>query len=312
MSLARVILAVLCVLALQARAAAQSQGRTVSYVEASSTLVMPFDLTNGKESFAIVSKVGVNFGETLRTHWIYYSADCRHLADVDITLTDDDTTIVDPRHLQSERQDVGTEVNEKVGSIASLSGERGVVFVSSPAGEPALAGAWTIANPATGVSFGYDAIGITAGPGIDPPFLLDNGVAVQTFNPESLTGSQLILIGVQDFGSGFAPIDRAVCCNIRFIDAVEASISMPDFCFGCVGFAAISADLADEDTPAILPATSSIASPGLLRFEACRAQNPNGSETPLELEQGLFVFHGQSVGPFGVVLAGRYTSPFVN
>jgi hypothetical protein len=302
----RLILALFCVLALRTQVDAQT-GRTVSYTEASSTLVMPFDLTGGKQSFALVSKVGVDLGTPLRTHWIYYSADCRHLADLDVTLTDNDTTIVDPSHLQAESQAAGAKVNQKTGPIGDLTGERGAVFVSTTVGTPQLAGAWTIADPASGASFAYDAIGITEAGDIDPPFRHDAAVSVQTFNPQSLTGSEMIIIGVQDFSAGFAPIDRSVCCDIRFVDAVEASISLPDFCFDCVGFAAISADLADADTPSLLPATSSIASAGLLQFEACRAVNPNSSETPLDIDQALFVFHGQEVGPFGVVLNARYT-----
>ena len=307
MTVARVILALLCLLALRVEVDAQTS-HVVSYTEASSTLVMPFDLTGGKQSFQLVSKVGADLGTGLRTHWIFYAADCRHLADVDITLTDNDTTIVDPTRLQTEFQAIGSKVNEKTGPIGDLSGERGVVFVSTTLNTPQLAGAWTIANPASGASFAYDAIGIRETGGIDPPFLHLDAVSVQTFNPENLTGSEVIIIGVQDFGGGaLAPIDREVCCDLRFIDAIEASISLPDFCLACVGFAAISADLADDDTPALLPATSSIASPGLLRFEDCRAVNPDSSETPLDLDQALFVFHGLSVGPFGVVLNARYT-----
>lgn len=289
-------------LALPATAAAQ----IVSFSEGSSTLVMPFDLTDGKRSFQMISKVGDPFTLSLRTHWIYYAADCRHLANVDITLTDNDTAIVDATRLQNESQAVGSETNVKEGPIADLTGERGVVFVTAEGAQ--IAAAWTIADPSTGASFGFDAIGITPSLGADPPFDTNGDVVTQTFNPESLSQSEIIVIGVEDLGDGqYAPIDRQVCCDTRYIDVFEASISAPDLCFACVGHAAISADLASESTPPILPPAFSIATAGLLRFEECRTVNADGSDAvDLGETQGLFVFHGQALGPFGVVMTGRY------
>ena len=311
MTIVRVILVLACALAWAAPADAQTQGRTSSFTEAASTLVMPFDLTNGKQSYQLVSKIGAPLGEPLRTHWVYYAADCRHLADVDITLTDDDTTIVDATRLQNEQQLSPESENQKIGPIGDLTGERGVVFVTSTFNDVQLTGAWTIADPSSGASYAFDAIGLTPSFEIDPAFLHVGGVRVQTFNPESLTGSEVIVLPIQDLGGTFEPIGQEVCCDVRYTDAVEASISMPDFCFECAGFAAITSDLADDQTPSILPATSTVSSPGILVFENCRTV-VDGTETELDLDQGVFAFHGQSVGPFGAVLTGRYTRAFVD
>ncbi len=105
-------------------------GGTVTYTEPAASLVFPFDATTGKESFAIVSRGGVaETSRSIATHWAYWAADCKHLADVVICLTPRDTVVVDPRALQGEVQNGAKNV--KTGPVIDLSGSRGVVTVTA-------------------------------------------------------------------------------------------------------------------------------------------------------------------------------------
>src|SRR6185369_7473491 len=64
---------------------------SITFSEPAQTLLMPFDTTNGKTSFEIVSRIGGSGPAVVPTHWSFWSKDCRHLADVIICLTKDDT-----------------------------------------------------------------------------------------------------------------------------------------------------------------------------------------------------------------------------
>jgi hypothetical protein len=115
---------------------------------------MPFDVTGDRASFQIASRIGPSLGgAALQTHWVYWSADCRHLVDVFIALTDNDSVVVDPRRLQGQVQAVNPPRNHPVGPVIDVAGERGVVIVTglAPGGSatPQLVGAWTIADPTT-------------------------------------------------------------------------------------------------------------------------------------------------------------------
>ena len=99
-------------------AAAQSQSVVrPSQVHPAATLVMPFDATDNHTTFAVVSRIGASIGNGagLRTHWVFYSADCAHLADLSITLTEKDTVVVDAHRVQSETQFPGVPENVPLG-----------------------------------------------------------------------------------------------------------------------------------------------------------------------------------------------------
>ena len=91
---------------------------------------MPFDVTTNKASFQIVSRIGGG-DPVIGTHWSYWSKDCRHLADVFICLTHDDTVVVDPTALQGEIQSPNPPTNTKTGPVINLSGELGMVTVTA-------------------------------------------------------------------------------------------------------------------------------------------------------------------------------------
>lgn len=318
---------------------------TISFTEPSETLVMPFDATTGKTSFEIVSRIGGG-DAVIATHWSYWAKDCRHLADVLICLTRRDTVVVDPTALQGEFQTAVT--NEKTGPVVNLSGEKGMVVVTAFTASLAtsehrecviddptavladqLVGSWTIANLVTSSAFGHDAIGMTTANFPDAAtFLGDSStrlpVFVQTFNPDSLNDSEVILITTEfsEFsgngrfqGAEIGPItfggSPKVCCDATFIDNLEVPTSLPDVCFDCVGYFPIADSVAEEGEISLIPPTTAIQSSGLLELTNCTVDDPEATPGTSIGEssqtQFVFVFHGQAVGPFGTIAAGKYT-----
>lgn len=292
-------------------------------VEPAAVLVMPFDVTPGRVSFQQVSRAGTEpGGAALRTHWVYYAEDCRHLADVFIALTPDDSVVVDPTRLQGEVQSLDPPANVPVGPPVDLSGERGLVFVTArgPDGLPSehLVGGWTIANLETSASFGSDAIGLSGDGQLPGPALRAGGrLTIQTFNPETLSDSLVVVFGVQVSETGIGPLPHAsaalgggrVCCDARFVDQLEIAMSLPSYCFGCAGFASIGAVGPASALPSLVPATTSVASAGMVQLVGCKSAAADGSVAPVgegEGAQFLFAFHGQAVGPFGTVVSGKY------
>src|SRR5512147_2839164 len=79
-------------------------GDTVTTLEPAVALVMPFDVTDGRASFELVSRIGGESQDPLATHWSFWSESCDHLADVFICLTPRDTVVVDPTAPQGQLQ----------------------------------------------------------------------------------------------------------------------------------------------------------------------------------------------------------------
>src|SRR6266404_6935306 len=295
----------------------------VRYAQAAGVLVMPFDTTSGHVSFEIVSRIANGTGgPLLRTHWVFYADDCRHLADVSIGLTDVDTVVVDPTRLQGQTQTFNPAADFPQGPTVDLSGERGVAIVTaldaSNAAIPQIVGGWTIADAAVGTSFGGDAIGISADGTLPDPTLPAGGIRIPTFDPTTLTNSQVILIGLESDGGELHPITRAsaalggahVCCAASVTDNLEVSTSIPDVCFDCVGFAAFTPALASAGETALLPDGVALTTAGFVRLATCRSASGR-DETALvgtgDTEQFLVVWHGQSVGRFGFAVTGKYS-----
>lgn len=300
-----------------------ARGQDVTLLQPASVLAMPFDVTTNKASFQIVSRIGPSFGGAgVRTHWVFWSADCRHLVDVFIILTAGDSVVVDPRRVQGEVQSLNPPRNEPVGPVVDLGGERGVVTVTALAPDgavtPQLVGGWTIADLVSQAAFGADALGFATDAALPDPFLLAGGILVPTFDPDTLDDSQVIVIGLEAGDDGIVPIGRPadelggahVCCDVAFIDDLETGFSLPTFCFACVGFAAIAGDLADAGEVPLIPPATVATSSGVLQLRSCRSGTLDGTVTPVgegDLPQFLFAFHGQAVGPFGAAIGGKYT-----
>ena len=316
---------VLAVVGMATSAAAQSQSVVrPSQVHPAATLVMPFDATDNHTTFAVVSRIGASIGngEGLRTHWVFYSADCAHLADLSITLTEKDTVVVDAHRVQSETQFPGVPENVPLGPAVDLSGERGIIVVtvqSPPTASPRqLVGAWVIADQTVGVSFGADAIGFADGTLPDSDVLLDEGLVIPTFNPTTLDTSQVMVIGLEEKGGTLVPIARPserlhgahVCCHSAIADTLENVVSVPDVCFKCALFAPIAPTRVPSKDEPIVPLVSAVGA-GFLQLSACRTAAPNGDAVPLgsdDYRQYLVAFHGQALGPFGFAASGKYAA----
>ncbi|MCC6850149.1 MAG: hypothetical protein IT294_16760 [Deltaproteobacteria bacterium] len=300
-------------------AAAQPVGPTD--LQPAAVLVMPFDVTAEHSSFLLVSRIGDTAARrAVTTHWVFYSADCGHLADLAIGLTENDTVVVDPTRIQSQTQEPGSPVNESAGPIVDLTGARGVAIVTvqaPPDVSPVqLIGSWTIADRAAGSAFGANAVGFTGFALPDPSVLASEGLVIPTFAPSALDTSQVIVVGLERQGDAIAPIARPsaalggarVCCNAQVTDTLEAIVSVPDVCFACALFAPVAPTRLPSADPPVVPLAAAPASAGMVVLRACRTAGGDGVPVPLGTGgsgQFLVAFHGQAVGPFGVVTAGK-------
>jgi hypothetical protein len=309
------------------------------------TLLMPFDNSDNHASYQIVTRLGPGSGSgPIATHWSYWADDCRHLVDVFVCLTPLDTKVMDPTKVQGEIQAPNPPTNTGIGSITDLTGERGLVTVTAYEANTGasglecnvidfeatltseLVGGWVIANTSTNAAFGADAIGLAADALPDPTLIVETGIFIQTFNPQSLGDSSVIVLSVETAaGNGsfedteHGPIQRErpdgdhVCCDVTYTDNLEITTSLPDLCFDCVAFNPIS-DLQSNGVDAsIIPPNTTIDAPGFIRLRNCETVTPDGvlDDLGADFEQFLFAVHGQAIGPFGAAIHGKYTGePF--
>src|SRR4051812_39079971 len=76
-----------------------------SHTQPAAELIMPFDSTEGKSSFLLVSNLtgtSSSGGAQVTTHWTFWSETCDELADFSICLTLNDTVVVDPTNARSQ------------------------------------------------------------------------------------------------------------------------------------------------------------------------------------------------------------------
>ncbi len=294
-------------------AQAQDLGGTVNIQEPAVALIMPFDVTTGKVSFEIVSRIGGTDQGVVASHWSYWSESCDHLADVFICLTLRDTVVVDPTVLRGQIQ--RGQGNVDTGPIINLSGEKGFVTVTafdangaSEACEPAdpetvsdtpsLVGSWVVSNTTTNSTFGNNAIGITDGQTLPAggDFFLTGpvgaGMFLNTYSPADLTDSEVFFIGVA-FPAGNGPFSdseigpipaaltngSAVCCNTQYYDNLESFVSLPDVCLQCSSTAKIADNdpLADIDLPVIIPSSVVATTSGFVRLTNCQVGSDEGN-----------------------------------
>jgi hypothetical protein len=322
-------------------AQAAELGDTVTTLEPAVALVMPFDVTDGRASFQLVSRIGGESSDPLATHWSFWSESCDHLADVFICLTPRDTVVVDPTALQGQIQRAQTNTN--TGPVINLTGEKGFVTVTAfdadtnsqtcdvidpeaPTGTPALIGSWVVANTATNAAFGNNAIGIVDGQTIPAggDFFLTGpvgaGLFLQTFNPLDLQDSEVFFLGLafpagnaQFADSEVGPIPAAltngsaVCCNAQYYDNLETFVSLPDICLTCSSTAKIADNdsLADIELPAIIPASIPAETSGFVRLTNCSVGSDEGN-VPI----GDTTINGVDLTTFLFAYHGMAVGPF--
>jgi hypothetical protein len=316
-------------------------GDTVTTIQPAVALVMPFDVTEGRASFQLVSRIGGETGDPLATHWSFWSESCDHLADVFICLTPRDTVVVDPTALQGQVQKGQENVN--TGPVIDLTGEKGFVTVtafdsdtgsqtcdvidpSTATATPALIGSWVVANTSTNAAFGNNAIGIVDGltiPAGADFFLtgpVGGGLFVQTFNPLDLQDSEVFFIGLaspagnaafaeSEVGPIPAALDNgsAVCCNTQYYDNLETFISLPDICLTCSSTDKIAEDppLSGIDLPPIIPPSIPAATSGFVRLTNCVVGSDDGN-VPI----GDATINGIDVTTFLFAYHGMAVGPF--
>jgi hypothetical protein len=279
-----------------------------SLTQPAAALVAPFDSVDGMTYLAVSQPPG---GKTLATHWVFWSESCDHLADVWICLTAGDTVVVDSTNIQAI-----DDQNQPVGPVVDLTGERGFVTVTAFDGsescqnppspvpvDDAIVGFYTIADPASGASFGLDMVGFgltsSAPSRVELPELTLQRIDLQTFNPEMLDQSEVMLIALQEGsgGAGAGGVELApltgVSSDVSFFDNLEVPLSLPGVRISCALFGPLVGTLIP---PAIVPGSS-----GLVRLEG-----PNVGGQPIGGHTWLIGFLGMRVGNFGTATNGRY------
>jgi len=303
-----------------------------SLTQPANALLMPFDATSGHTSYLLVSNVhGVSPSSgvgQVTTHWSFWSETCDHLGDVSICLTLDDTVVVDPTSVSGRDAH-----NNLVGTPIDLTGQRGLVTVTayetdssctdaatlgSPPVDDAIVGSVTMADVASGAAFGNDAIGL----GLDPTgsftTLPDNTLLspdsqtgfldLQTFNPEMLEDSQVILIAVKEnagkFSGEIGPLSATVSANVNFFDTAEINTSLPDLSFSCTKFSSVIPGA----TGSLIPSSISLLSSGVVRLTNVRTSaGPIGDPDGVDgNDTWVYGIHAQSVGQFGGSSNGKY------
>lgn len=292
-----------------------------SYTQPSNALVMPFDATNNRQSFFVVSNIGglSEFGGStlaaVTTHWSYWSSNCDHLADVWACLTLNDTVVVDPTDIRAIDAD-----NQAFGPSINLRGKRGFVVVTayttnnncsdgSYAGfelvDDAIVGTYTLADTNSGASLGADAIGLglhsEGGVHTGLPRGVVTDIDLQTFRPDSLNLSAAVLLNLQE-EAGWGPTGQevgpgnSIGADLTYYDNTETATSLPGISIGCAKFASLK----PGDDGGLIPGSFSGLTAGILRL--------NGFEPNIGGDTGRFVYavYGQAVGQFGAGSNGKY------
>lgn len=284
-----------------------------SYTQPAAELVMPFDSTEGRTSFLLVSNIAGTSsagGPQITTHWTFWSETCNELADFSICLTLNDTVVVDPTNARSQGAN-----NELQGPLINLTGKRGLVTVTAyetneacsdftHAGrvlkDDALVGTFTFADTAANAAFGNDAYGLGLDIGGGAVVLPDSAVVgsydLQTFDPTSVDESIVILSHLREQSVGpVQPNNSPIRFSTTFLDTLEIPTSLPDQSVGCVDFTTVAST---ADAPGLIPTTVSITTSGFIRLDPVSGFGPTDY---------LYGIVAQAVGQFGSSTSAKVT-----
>lgn len=293
------------------------------------TLVMPFDATPGRTTFLLASNIAGKSGSVaaVTTHWSFWSESCTHLVDVPICLTLNDTIVVDPTNLSPTNA-----ANDAVGPNADLTGNRGYVTVTAYATDAncadasvlgyqlvddALVGTMTLADSAIGKAFAIDAVGLgvdETGSFVELPDLVlspsgsDGFLTIQTFNPETIEDSIVILVSLKEkagtLPGELGPIGVPVTANVSFFDNIETRTSLPDTSIPC----ALYSSTVPSDTGSLVPSTVSLMSSGFLQLTNIFAgSSPVGDADGNDgNDTWVYGFHGQSIAMYAASTSAKY------
>ncbi len=275
-----------------------------SLSQPSTELVMPFDATSGKASYAIVSNLSASSpggGAKVTTHWIFWGEDCNELADYSVCLTERDTIVVDPTNMTTV-----DENNNATGPTINLSGKRGLITVTAyetdskcrpfnQTGEvlsrEGIVGTFTVADTETGYSFGNDAYGLNtdaSGYSVefpDHPTTGSGRYVLQTLNPNTLDASFVVLAHLEIVGRVAEPKDENADYLAAFYDNLEVQTSLPNVELDCLEFRRF----AGSDT-SLIPDYATPNSSGILALTPDTASDNNDF---------VYAVVGEAVGIFG-------------
>ena len=293
------------------------------------TLVMPFDATEGRTTFLLASNIAGKSGSVaaVTTHWSFWSESCTHLLDVPICLTLNDTIVVDPTNVSPTNA-----ANQAVGPNADLTGNRGYVTVTAYATDAncadasvlgyqlvdeALVGTMTLADTTSGKAFGIDAVGLGvdgSGSFVELPDLVlspsgnDGFLTIQTFNPESIDSSIVILVSLKEktgtLQGEIGPVGVPVTASVSFFDNIETRTSLPDASIAC----ALYTSTVPADTGSLVPGTVTLTSSGFVQLTNIYAGSaPVGDADGNDgNDTWVYGFHGQAVDKYGGSSSAKY------
>jgi len=293
-----------------ATTASAALAATSSLSQPATELVMPFDATSGKASYAIVSNPYASSpggGAKISTHWIFWGENCDELANYSVCLTERDTIVVDPTNMTTV-----DENNEASGPAINLSGNRGIITVTAYETEAncrpydqtgevlsraGIVGTFTVADTQTGYSFGNDAYGLNtdaSGFSIELPEhpTTDGGrYVLQTLNPKTLDASFVVLAHLEVQDRVARPDDENGTYTAAYYDNLEIATSLPDIDLDCLEFRR----LAGSDS-SLIPDYATPDSSGIL------ALTP---DTGRDNDDFLYAVVGEAVGLFGASSSGK-------
>jgi hypothetical protein len=284
-----------------------------SHTQPGAELIMPFDATEGKATFLLVSNINgtsPSGGAQISTHWTFWSETCDELANFSICLTLNDTVVVDPTNARAQGPN-----NETAGPIINLTGKRGLVTVTayetnsvcgdySQTGQVlvdnAIVGTFTFADTEVSYAFGNDAFALGLnfeGTAVElPESAFVDAYNLQVFDPTSVEASVVVLSHLREQAVGqVEPNPAAIRFATTFYDINEIPTSLPDQTAGCVKFTTISSE---GTTTGLIPPTVDVTTSGVIRLDPISGFGPNDY---------LYGIVGQAVGPFGASSSAKVT-----
>ncbi len=282
-----------------------------SHTQPGAELIMPFDATEGKGTFLLVSNIhgtSSSGGAQITTHWTFWSESCNELADFSICLTLNDTVVVDPTNARA----LGA-ANEELGPLINLTGKRGLVTVTAyetneacadfshvgaVLADDAIVGTFTFADTSVGYAFGNDAFGLglnDAGTAVVlPPSEIVDSFNIEIFDPTSVESSVVVLSHLAEQSKGqVEPKAAPIRFATTFYDNLEIPTSRPEQTAPCVKVTQVSS----TDTVAgLIPANVSVTTSGIIRLHPISGFGPNDY---------LYSIVGQAVGQYGASTSAK-------
>ena len=277
-------------LGVSAAQAIEADGST-SLTQPANTLIMPYDGTEGKASYMIVSNLAGESaaGPNILTLWEWTNSEGVLEATVLACLGLNATIVQDAADVAA--------------------GSRGMVVVTAwetdgdclePVGliDNAIVGTYTFADTNEQFSYGGDAVGVGLGENGAP--MLPNGyvgsIDVQTFNPHTLDDSTVAILSVAQGDSSLIESNStSITASLSFYNNAGEVSNFSDVSVRGATFASM------KPGGGLISSELGVSTSGFLRMQFSEGAIGGGS--------GSFIYgvHGQSVGQYGGSSNFKYT-----